>query len=143
MGEANVISVIVSAVIQCAIGLLFWFAVRRNVEMLDQLKDRVRTLEEKRITGLENAFEEHVRANADAREKLFNELRHIDSTFITREQCKELHRASLGQFEKFQSAVLDLAKIEEKTRATAAFVEEVNERVIAAMQDIARMEGAR
>jgi hypothetical protein len=134
-------NLLVTAAIQAGIGVLFWLLIQRQVEKFDRLKDQLDELSEKRIAAIEvNARDESER-NAARRREIYERLVKMERDAVTLEKCHEQHQELMGGLQEYRGAVIDLAKVQEKTAATAAFVNEVNQRVISLAEDVARMEG--
>lgn len=135
------VGIAVSAAIQGLVGLVIWAAVRRNLERVDRLEGEIGELKDRRIGGLEQAFRDHEELNRVAREELFKELRGIHTGFVNKADCFAMHREMTKQFDRFSSAVIDLARVQERNEQLAGFIEEVNNRVISTMQDVSKIQG--
>jgi TolA-binding protein len=141
-------TVAVSALVQAGIGLLFWLAVQRTVEKLDRLEREVSELKEERVARIESDLKEHAGENekrferhVEARKGIYERLEKIEREYVPGIECREaMKEMAAGQME-FRAAVVDLAATQEKLNNTAGFVSEVNQRMIALAQDVARIEG--
>jgi hypothetical protein len=132
----------ITAVIQSGIGLLFWLLIQRQVEKFDRVEQRVKHLEERRISGIECMAKEENEKNAARRKEIYERLAKVERESVTIDKCHESHKEMLGGMQEYRIAVIDLAKTQEKLDSTARFVNEVNQRVINLAEDVARMEGA-
>jgi len=131
----------ITAVIQSGIGLLFWLLIQRQVEKFDRVEQRVKHLEERRISRIECMAKEENEKNAARRKEIYERLAKVERKSVTIDKCHESHKEMLGGMQEYRIAVIDLAKTQEKLDSTARFVNEVNQRVINLAEDVARMEG--
>lgn len=137
----DLMPLVMGAVIQGLVGLLFYLAVQRNLEKVDRLKEQLQTLERERIDKLEKDMDSGFKGDAEKRKKIYEELMDIRTHFVHVKTCEHMHETMRAQFEKFGASVIDLAKVQEKTEATARSIEKISEQVIALGQDLSRMEG--
>lgn len=130
------------------------FLIKRAVERRDQevttMKDDLRRLKEQRIVQIEDAqreIKEDAQAKlahaALARKAMHEELAEIRAKFVHKMECKDMHDKTARQYEKFEASSIELARMAQELKTTARFVNEVNDRQIALMQDLARLEGSR
>jgi chromosome segregation ATPase len=138
----------VTALIQMGIGTLFYFAVRRNLDKVDRLEEKLEDLERERIDAMEATqrdcrlrCEREREHEAQSRKELHRDLSEVRRTYVTVAALNEaLHEIKSAQ-QDFRGAVLDLAAIKNEIGNVAAFVSEVNQRGIALLADVARIEG--
>lgn len=149
MGEPLVM-ILVGAVVQACVGLAFWFAVQRNLEKVDRLEREIKDLRDKQVKQIEDTLTEHTRDNVDSftvestkREKIYSRLDQLDRTIVTRVDCHETHKELAAGLQEFRGGVLDLARVQTKIEGVANFVNEVNQRVLGLVKDVAKMEGNR
>jgi len=133
--------ILVGAVVQCGVGSLFYLAVQRNMEKVDRLQQQLEKIEHDRIEKLESDMAGHEKEAGDKRKKIYEEIVNIRTHFVHVKTCEKLHQALVNQFEKFSGAVIDLAKVQEKTAQLAARLEQIAEQTVALGQDLAKMEG--
>lgn len=134
------VSTAISAAVQGLVGMLIWLGIRRNIEKVDRLERDVKSLETEKIDRLESDLEKHeaetnrrFEADTQSRRKIHEELTFVRTHFVHVETCKYQH-------EKFEGAVQDLARVQERTEATTRLLEKLNERITGMVQDIARVE---
>lgn len=127
-----------SAAIQTAIGGVFYFAVQRNMEKIDRLSAKVELLERERIAGIERQQD----ADTRSRKEMHNQISELQRSSVTVQTCRETHRELVIGQQEFRAAVIDLASVKTEIRKVADFVSDVNERGIALLQDVARIQGA-
>lgn len=132
----------IGAMIQGLVGLLIWFTIRRNIEKVDRLENKLSTLEERRVNGIEKRFEGHCEHDANARKKIYEDLTFIRTRFVHVESCAKIHAQASAQLDRFQSAVTDLARVQEATEINAKTLERLGERLISVSNDVARVEAS-
>ena len=137
----DVMNIAVSATVQCGIGMLFWFAVQRNIQKVDRLQGDLDSLKTERVDKLAEDMKAHEERNAMARKKIYEEIVALRTGYVSQTACDKVHNTVGQQMDRMQGFVIDLARVNESVRSTASFVDEVNQRVIAAGQDIARLQG--
>lgn len=135
------VSAAVQALVGGGISFLFWMFLQRQVVKYDRLTQRVDDIEEKRISCIEQNAKEENEKNAARRKEIYERLGAIEKTAVTMALCREQHKALMESLEEYRAAVIDLAKVQQNVSSTAKFVDEVNERVIALKEDVARMQG--
>lgn len=122
-------TLIVSAGIQAAVGFFVWIAIRRPIDQLSDdnkaMRVEIAQLRDNRIAAIERAQAEHER-------KI--------QTVVPSEFCKEQHRGLSAGIHEFRAAVVDLAHVQTELKNTAAFVSEVNGRVMGLISDVAGIE---
>jgi Mg2+ and Co2+ transporter CorA len=134
-------SVAVTALVQAAIGFLFWILMQRTVEKVDRLQREIEELKDRRVAAIESTAKEESEKNAARRKEIYERLAKVERESVTVAKCHEQHQELLEGFAEYRGAVIDLGKVQEKLSLTANFVSEVNERVIALKEDVARMQG--
>jgi uncharacterized membrane-anchored protein YhcB (DUF1043 family) len=135
------VGIFVGAVVQCGVGLLFYLAVQRNMEKVDRLQEQLDKMEHDRIEKLEGNMVTHEKEASEKRRKIYEEIGDIRTHFVHIKTCEKMHEAMTEQFEKFSGAVIDLARLQERTEQTAKTLEDIQNRLIAQGQDLAKMEG--
>jgi hypothetical protein len=145
----DLMGMFVGAVVQGLIGLLFYLAVQRNMEKVDRLQERVSTMEKEKLAAmatatekLEEKMEAGFKEESAKRKGLHEDIEFVRTHFVHVKACERMHTVMAAQFEKFSGAVIDLAKVQEKTEQTAKRMEQISEQVISLGQDISKMEGA-
>jgi hypothetical protein len=134
-------NLLVSALIQSLMGTLIYFAIRRPREEVAELRKEVTDLKDTRVTALENkvaAAEEYGRGR---REKIYESLQDLKDGKVDVSNCKDLHKELMAGLQEYRCAVVDLKGVQVELKSTAAFVSDVNERVIGLAADVSRMEG--
>lgn len=131
----------IGAMIQCAIGLLFYLAVQRNMEKVDRLQEQLDKMEHDRIEKLEANVIRHEKEASDKRKVIYEEISDIRTHFVHVKICEKMHQQMATQFEKFSSAVIDMARLQERSEQTAKTLTDIQDRLIAQGQDLAKMEG--
>jgi hypothetical protein len=111
------------------------------VELKD-LKDQQLAGIRNEMGKLEQRMEGRIQKDSDARKALHEGLATVREEFMPRTICDKRHAELVQQREEFVGAVRTMSAIETKLASTAAFVQEVNERVIGAIQDLAHLKGA-
>jgi hypothetical protein len=128
------VTLIVSAGIQGIVGFLVWVAVRRPIDNLSrenvEMKRDLRELANQRVAAIEETQKQHSHA--------INDAARVNMTIP---ECQEKHKELIHAQTSFNMAVVDLARVQESLKNTAAFVREVNNRVIGAITDIASIKG--
>jgi len=144
----DIMSLLVGALIQGAIGLLFYLAVKRNLEKVDRLEEKLGIMERDHISKIEADAKEHANkiegkftADAAKRKALYERLEDMRGEFVQVTNCTKIHEQWAAQFERFSGAVLDLARVQAETKLTAEQLKLVSERVIALGNDVSKMEG--
>jgi uncharacterized membrane-anchored protein YhcB (DUF1043 family) len=133
--------VVVTAVVQCAIGFLFWLLLQRNVEKFDRLQEKLKRLEETRVQALEENMAEHVKQNTEARMALMTELRELDRVMVTRAECEKLHaqteKRHSDNAQKVYDASLKLEALATQTTRTVGWLGEQQNALIVVKEDVA------
>jgi nitrogenase molybdenum-iron protein alpha/beta subunit len=126
----------IGAVIQGGIGVLIWVGIQRTVERLDKLQSEVAILKDQRVSRIEEAI-----SRGDNQHKEFYErLEDLKSSAVSLTLCRQNHQELAHGQQEFRSAVITLARVQTELQATSKFVHEVNERVLAAREDLAKLE---
>lgn len=146
--QVDVGTVMVTALLQTAIGWLFRMTLLRQVEKMDALAEEVRKLKDEKVAGIAAALAEHAKLAAQleerasaARKEVYSRLGSLEKNTVTVAYCRENHREAAGALLEFRDAVVSLAALQADLKNTALFVSEVNQRVIALIQDVAKLEG--
>lgn len=132
---------VISAGVQGGIGLLFWLTVQRTVEKVDRLQREIEELKDNRVLNIEHDVKDESEKNAARRKEIYERLAKVERESVTVQKCHDQHVELNEGWQEYRMAVVDLARVQEKVTSTAAFVSQVNERVIGLAADVARMEG--
>lgn len=136
----DVANMAVSAGVNGAIGLVFYFAVQRNMEKVDRLNDRLKKLEDDRVQGLENTMVSHIEQNNAARLALVTDLRELDRRMVSRVECEKLHaqteKRHSDNAQKVYDAALKLEALGTQTVRLVGWLGEQQRDIIAAKEDI-------
>lgn len=135
-------TVIVGGVVQTGIGTLFWLAVRKTVEKVDELQKQLEELKDRRVAGLEQTMREaavetnkRFEAASDGRRRLHEGIEAVRLDYMPRQQCREA-------MEQFAGAVQDLARVEERVQGMVRTVQSLAEQQVGLGQDLARIQGS-
>jgi hypothetical protein len=135
------VSALVSAVIQGGVGALIWFAVRRNVELVDRLRDRIETIESDKIAALSREVKSNSQSEIDGRRRLHEEITFVRTHFVHSKTCEKMMGNVARGMEKFAAAASDLGGIQKATEINTREIGRVAERIAGLSTDLARMEG--
>lgn len=126
----------IGALIQGAIGVLIWVGIQRTVERVDKLQAEVTTLKDQRVLRVEAELER----GAKQHKEFYERLEKIQRESVTFQVCRENHKELIAGQQEFRAAVIDLTRVQTELQATSKFVRDVNERVLAAREDLAKLE---
>jgi len=135
------VSALVSAVIQGGVGALIWFAVRRNVELVDRLRDRIETIESDKIVALSREVKSNSQSEIEGRRRLHEEIVFVRTHFVHSKTCEKMMGGVARGMEKFAAAASDLSGIQKATEINTREIGRVAERIAGLSTDLARMEG--
>jgi hypothetical protein len=126
----------IGALIQGAIGVLIWIGIQRTVERVDRLQAEVTTLKDQRVSRIEGEIER----GGKQHKEFYERLEKIQREAVTFQICRENHKELIAGQQEFRAAVIDLTRCQTELQATSKFVRDVNERVLAAREDLAKLE---
>lgn len=139
---------VVSAIVQGSIGLLFYLAVQRNMQKVDRLQERLNNMEQKKLADieenarrLETRIDDRERDAAGKRKKIYEEMVDIRTHFVHVKACEKMHTRMAEQFERFSGSVIDLAKIQDRMEVLTKQLDHLGEQVVALGRDLSHMEG--
>jgi hypothetical protein len=119
---------------------------RRDVK-LDDLEKEVVGLRDRRIKGVETqVVQQHDEANdrfkaaADSRKELYVRVAAIERDYVQAGVCRQTHHQLIEGQKDFLAAVINLAKVQERTENLARAISEMSERPIQLAQDLARIQ---
>lgn len=135
------VAAMVSAVIQGSVGTLIWLAVRRNVETVDRLREKINEFESKRLAAVEQSVKSLAATESDGRRRIHEEITWVRTHFVHSKTCEKMMGDVARGMENFASATHDLAKIQTATEANTREINRVAERIAALAEDQARMQG--
>lgn len=135
------VSAMVTALIQGGVGTLIWLAVRRNVETVDRLKNRIETIEGEKLMALARRQELAETENKDGRRRLHEEITWVRTHFVHAKSCEKMMGDVARGMEGFVSATRDLGRIQAATEQNTSQINGVAERIAGLATDLARMEG--
>lgn len=136
-----VLAAVVSALIQGVVGTLIWLAVRRNVEMVDRLQERLNDFEAKRLGAVENSVKILAETEGEGRRRIHEEITWVRTHFVHSNTCAKMMGEVARGMENFASATHDLARIQAATEMNTREIGRVTERIAGVAEDQARMEG--
>ena len=146
--QVEIWTLVMGAVIQALIGTAFWLLIQRAIQKVEKLQEAIEDLKERRVAVIERNLEAHRReddgrfhAASESRKGMHLRISTIERDYVPGSLCRQQHLELRQGQEEFRAAVVDLAGLRSEINTTTAFLREVNQRVIAAMTDIARLEG--
>lgn len=134
-------TVAVSAGIQSIVGLILYFAVRRQVEKVDVLTDQVTDLKDKQLADTNERLGRHIEKESESRKELYGRVGNLERNSVPADLCRQTHRELAQGQQEFRAAVIDLAGVQQQITNVSRFISDVNERQIALGQDLAEMRG--
>ena len=137
-------TVIVAGFVQAAIGVLFWLSIQRTVEKLDRLQGEVQTLKDKNVKAIAGDLKEHTEANekrfaeeSAGRKEIHDVVNRIERDYVQAQLCRETHQALADSLLEYRSSVVDMARVQTRLDGTVKFLDEVNQRVLGTVADVA------
>ena len=137
----DITTIVVEAVINGLVGLAIWFAIQRTVEQVDKLQIKIDDLENRRLGNIERAGTAAQEKIEASRSEFIARIGALERVAVLEEKCLHRHESLASTLSEFRGAVIDLARVETNMGNTAAFLNEVNNRVISLKEDVDRMMG--
>jgi hypothetical protein len=139
----DITQIAVAAGVQGIVGLLFYFAVNRQVEKVDRLEKKVDDLSTNRITKIEEDLKDACEKSekgfahaAQARKGIYQELEWQKTHFVHVKTCTDAHKTLSDAINRFLAVTNDLARHDEKIATLADGVRDMRELWLGMKTDI-------
>lgn len=133
----DVAQMAVGAAIQGAVGLVFYFAVRRNMDRVDKLEGELQSLKDHRISSIES----QVAAVRKDNKTIEEEVVWVKTHFVHVKTCQDAHKSLKEAIDRFLAATMDLARHDERLDVLTKSLESFQVQLLSMKQDFDRFYG--
>jgi len=119
-------------------GLVNSWLKKRDTDF-SKLQNQVDILREEKVNKIETFMAEHASHESSARKDIYEQLDHIRTRFVHKEECQRMHETLTEQYAGVQTATLKLERVGERTDMALKRGEDLLQELIGVKEDVARL----